>query len=169
MKFHWFPFSSRREMCRTNFWRKKERRRIIIRNGANTMSPQTLLEGHNNKKWYDLKDHNMAPKQWISIRNIINYLETKFRPNWRIFVYWRPFFVQNGHRSKPKWPPHGAACLTPYKYSFPLKSVRFWILNDFFNFYIGGYFENFKNKEHNFEWWSIFVSRFKMICCTVWI
>jgi hypothetical protein len=23
--------------------------------------------------------------------------------------------------------------------------------NDFFNFYIGGHFENFKNKEHNFE------------------
>jgi hypothetical protein len=22
---------------------------------------------------------------------------------------------------------------------------------DFFNFYIGGHFENFKNKEHNFE------------------
>ena len=37
----------------------------------------------------------------------------------------------------------------------------------FFIFYIGGYFENFKNKEHNFEWWSIFVSSLKWIRCTV--
>ena len=51
------------------------------------------------------------------------------------------------------------ACLTPCKYPFPLKS-------SFLNlkiFYIGGHFENFKNKEHNFEWWSIFVSSFKRI------
>jgi hypothetical protein len=40
----------------------------------------------NNKIWYDLKDHNIAPKQWISIRNIIIYLETKLCPNRRIFV-----------------------------------------------------------------------------------
>jgi Ulp1 family protease len=33
----------------------------------------------------------------------------------------------------------------------------------------GGHFENFNNKEHNFEWWSIFVSSFKRIHCTVWI
>jgi hypothetical protein len=43
-----------------------------------------------NKIWYDLEDHDMAPKQWISIRNIIIYLETKFCPNRRIFVFWRP-------------------------------------------------------------------------------
>ena len=35
-------------------------------------------------------DHNMAPKPWISIPNIKIYLETKFRPNRRIFVFWRP-------------------------------------------------------------------------------
>jgi hypothetical protein len=46
-------------------------------------------------------DHNMAPKPWISIPNIKIYLETKFRPNWRIFVFWRPFWIQNGHQSKP--------------------------------------------------------------------
>jgi hypothetical protein len=50
-----------------------------------------------------------------------------------------------------------------------LKSVHFWIFNDFFNFYIGGHFKNFNNKEHNFEWWSIFVSSYKRIRCTVWI
>ena len=133
------------------------------------MSPETSLGGHNkkrskhNKIWY-----YMAPKRWISIRNIIIYLETKFRPNRRIFVFWRPFLVQNGHHSKPKWSPYGAACLIPCKYPFPLKSVNFWIFNDFLNFYIG-HFENFNNKEHNFEWWSIFVSSFKRIHYMVWI
>jgi hypothetical protein len=43
----------------------------------------------------------MAPKPWISIPNIKIYLETKFRPNQRIFVFWRPFWIQNGHHSKP--------------------------------------------------------------------
>jgi hypothetical protein len=73
-------------------------------------------------------------------------LETKFRPNRRIFVFWRPFLVQNGHHSKPKWSPYGTACLIPCKYPFPLKSVNFWILNDFLIFYIGGHFENFKKQ-----------------------
>ena len=31
----------------------------------------------------------IANQQWISIHNIIIYLETKFRPNRRIFVFWR--------------------------------------------------------------------------------
>jgi hypothetical protein len=30
-----------------------------------------------------------------------------------------------------------------------LKSVHFWIFYDFFNFYIGGHFENFNNKDDN--------------------
>jgi hypothetical protein len=106
------------------------------------MFPETSFGGHNkkrskhNKIWY-----YMAPKRWISIRNIVIYLETKFRLNLRIFVFWRPFLVQDGHHSKPKWSPYGAACLTPCKYPFPLKSVNFWIFNDFLNFYIGGHFE----------------------------
>ena len=36
-------------------------------------------------------EHNMAPKPWISIPNIKIYLETKFRPNRRIFVPWLPW------------------------------------------------------------------------------
>jgi hypothetical protein len=64
-----------------------------------------------------------------------------------IFVFWRSFWIQNGRHSKPKWLQCGAACLTPCKYPFPLKSFHFWIFNDFFYFYIGGHF---KNKEHNF-------------------
>jgi hypothetical protein len=67
------------------------------------------------------------------------------------FLFWRPFWIQNDRHSKPNWSPYGAACLTPCKYLFPLKSVHFRIFNDFFNFHIGGHFENFKNKEHNFE------------------
>jgi hypothetical protein len=46
-------------------------------------------------------DHNIAPKPWISIPNIKIYLETKFLPNQRIFVFWWPFWIQNGHHSKP--------------------------------------------------------------------
>jgi hypothetical protein len=42
----------------------------------------------------------IANQRWISIRNIIIYLETKFRPNRRIFVFWRPFWIQNGRHSK---------------------------------------------------------------------
>jgi hypothetical protein len=57
----------------------------------------------------------------ISNRNIIIYLETKFRRNRRIFVLWWPFWIQNGHHRKPKLSPFGAACLTPCKYPFPLK------------------------------------------------
>jgi hypothetical protein len=33
--------------------------------------------------------------------------------------------VTNGHHSKPKWSPYGAACLTVCKYPFLLKSVHF--------------------------------------------
>jgi hypothetical protein len=72
------------------------------------ISPETSFGGHNkkrskhNKIWY-----YMAPKRWISIRNIIIYLETNFRPIRRIFVFWRPFLVQNGHHSKPKWSSYG--------------------------------------------------------------
>jgi hypothetical protein len=43
----------------------------------------------------------IANQRWISIRNIIIYLETKFRPNRRIFLFWRPFWIQNGHHNKP--------------------------------------------------------------------
>ena len=137
----------------------------------------------------------IANQRWISIRNIIIYLETKFRPNRKIFVIWRPFWIQDGHhskptmdinsqhhnllgsqissqsedfcisaaildgrQSKPKCSPYGTAGLTSCKYPFPLKSFHFWIFNNLYSFYIGCHFENFKNKEHNFEWWSIFVS-----------
>ena len=40
-------------------------------------------------------------KRLISIRNIILYLEIKFLPNRRIFVFWWPFWIQNGHHSNP--------------------------------------------------------------------
>ena len=123
--------------------------------------------------------HHSKPTSDI-IRNIIIYLETKFRPNRRIFLLWWPFWIQNGHYSQSKWSPYGAACLTSCKYPFPLKSFNFLIFSNLFWFYICGHFEmaailkwrpfwNFKNKEHNFEWWSIFVSSFKRIRCTEWI
>jgi hypothetical protein len=58
-----------------------------------------------------------------------------------------------------------------------LKSFHLKILNNLFllflflywwPFWNGGHLENFKNKEHNFDWWSIFVSSFKRISCTEW-
>jgi hypothetical protein len=39
--------------------------------------------------------------------------------------------INDGHHSKPKWSPYGAACLTPCKYPFPLKSVHFLIFKIF--------------------------------------
>jgi hypothetical protein len=32
---------------------------------------------------------------------VILILETKFRPNWEIFVFWQLFWIQNGRHSKP--------------------------------------------------------------------
>ena len=69
-----------------------------------------------------------------------------FAQNLRIFVFWRSFWIPNGRHSKPKWSQYGAACLTPCKYPFPLKTFHFWIFNDFLNFNIGGHFEHFKNR-----------------------
>ena len=43
----------------------------------------------------------IANQWWISIRNIIIYLETKCRPNQRIFVFWWPFWILNGRHRKP--------------------------------------------------------------------
>ena len=42
----------------------------------------------------------MAPKPWTSIPNIKIYLKTKFCPNRRMFLYWRPFWIKNGPHSK---------------------------------------------------------------------
>ena len=43
----------------------------------------------------------IANQRLISICNIIIYLEIKFLPIRRIFVFWRPFCIQNGRHSKP--------------------------------------------------------------------
>ena len=111
--------------------------------------------------WRITNGSQFQKQWWISIRKNKIYLETKFFPNWRGVVFSWPFWIQNGRHGKPKWLPYGAVCLTPCKYSFPLKSFHFWIFNNLFWFYIGSHLENFKNKEHNFEWWSIFFIRFQ--------
>ena len=88
-KYHISAINSYWEKCDENYLGRTE---------VKQYTPSPFGEwGYNNKIWYDLKDHNMAPKQWISICNIIIYLETKFWPNRRIFVFWRPFWIQNGH------------------------------------------------------------------------
>ena len=43
----------------------------------------------------------IANQRWISICNIIIYLEAKFHSNRKIFVFWRPFWIQHGRHSKP--------------------------------------------------------------------
>ena len=50
---------------------------------------------------FGIKMAAIANQRWISIRNIIIYLETKCRPNRRIFVFWRQFWIHNGRHSKP--------------------------------------------------------------------
>ena len=62
-------------------------------------------------------------------------METKFSPNREIFVFWRPFLIQNGRHSKPEWSPYGVACLTHCKYPFLLKSFHLKILNNLFLFF----------------------------------
>ena len=58
VKFHGFPYSSRRDMCRINFWRKKERK-----NNNNNNNNK------NNKKKKRSK-HNISPK--LCLGDIIN-------------------------------------------------------------------------------------------------
>jgi hypothetical protein len=53
--------------------------------------------------------------------------------------------------------------LLPVNIHFHWNLFIFEFLTICFNFYICGHFENFKNKEHNFEWWSIFMSSYKRI------
>jgi hypothetical protein len=103
----------------------------------------------------------MAPKRWISIRNIIIYLETKFRPNRRIFVFWWPFLVQNGRHMVQH-------VLLPVHIHFHWNLFIFKFLMIFLIFILVAILKILKT-EHNFEWCSIFVSCFKRIRCTVWI
>ena len=97
-----------------------------------------------------------------------NLLGNQISPKSEVFVFWRSFWIQNGCHSKPKWSQYGAACLTPCKYPFQLKSFNFWIFNDFLNFYIGGHFENFNDDlflcqvSKGSAVWSEF-----NICCTL--
>ena len=45
-------------------------------------------------------EHHSKPTMNINSQHHI-YLETRFRPNRRIFVFWRPFWIQNGRHRKP--------------------------------------------------------------------
>ena len=135
--------------------------RYQVARAKSTWKPNfAQIRGFLDSKWQPYQT-----KRWISIRNIIIYLEAKFRPNRRIFVFWQPFWIQNGRHMVQH-------VLLPVNIHFHWNLLIFLFLTiylNFFNFYIGGHFENFKNKEHNFEWWSIFVSSFKRFRCTEWI
>ena len=114
--------------------RKKERRIIII---------IIIIRTRYDMIWRIINGSQFQKRWRISICKNKIYLEIKFYPNRRIFVFWWPFWIQNGHNSKPKWSPYGAACFTPCKYPFPLKSFHLWIFKNlfwFFNFSIGSHF-----------------------------
>ena len=130
----------------------------------------------------EIGDHwQFDDQRWISIRNTIIYLETKFCPNRRILHFgghlgfkmaaianqrWISIrniiiYLETQFRPNRKifvfWSPYGAACFTSCKYPFLLKSFHFWIFNDFLNFYIGGHFENSKTWMHHLRWGSTFL------------
>ena len=68
---HWYQFPTSKSTWKPNFAQIGE---------------SLYFGGH-----FGFKMTAIANKRWISIRNIIIYLETKFRPNRMIFVFWRPF------------------------------------------------------------------------------
>ena len=78
--------------------------------------------------------------------------KSTWKPNFAqiggFFVFWRPFWIQYGHNSKPKWSPYGAAWFTPCKHPFPLKSFHFWIFNNLFLFLKFLYWQPFSNGGH---------------------
>ena len=86
--------------------------------------------------WSEGSYGSQFQKRWrLSIRKNNGYLESKFCPNRRIFVFWRTFWIQNGRHSTPKWTPYGEVCLTTCKYPFPLKSLFiFSFLTIYFDF-----------------------------------
>ena len=50
----------------------------------------------NDMIWRIINGSQFQKPWWISIRKNKIYLETKFCPNRRICVFWRPFWIQNG-------------------------------------------------------------------------
>ena len=62
----------------------------------------------------------IANQRWLSIRNIIIYLETKFRPNQRIFVFGSHFIPWLPWQRLPFWffstPPKAATYYEGYSY-----------------------------------------------------
>jgi hypothetical protein len=52
---------------------------------------------------FGFKKATTANQRWISIRNIITYLETKFRPNRRIFVFGGHFVRWFPWQRPPFW------------------------------------------------------------------
>ena len=100
-RFHKVWSRHLRKMCRTNFWRKKERRRRIIRTRYDMIwriitwlpIPKTMTD-------INSQEQNSKPTMDINSQHH-NLFENQFHPNRRIFVFWRPFWIQNGHHSKP--------------------------------------------------------------------
>ena len=77
-RFHKVWSRHLREMCQTNFWRKKEREK----------------KKNNNKIWYDLKDHNMVPNS----QNDDDYQFARTKATWKAnFAQIGGFLYFGGH------------------------------------------------------------------------
>ena len=74
-----------REMCQTNFWRKKERKK----------------KKNNNKIWYDLKDHNMVPNS----KNDDDYQFARTNATWKQILPKSEDFCILAAILDSKWPP----------------------------------------------------------------
>ena len=75
----------------------------------------------------------IANQRWISIHNIIIYLETKFRPNRRIFLFGGHFVPWLPWQRPPFWiffnPPKAATHYGGYSYKFSwslMKGIQFF-------------------------------------------
>jgi hypothetical protein len=81
-RFHKVWSRHLREMCRTIFWRKKERKKNNNNNlNCHCKAIADITPPHGSQ----------FKKPWrLSIRKSKIYLETKFCRNWRIFVKWPP-------------------------------------------------------------------------------
>jgi hypothetical protein len=66
------------------------------------------------------------------------YLETKVHPNRSIFVFWRPFCIQNGRHSKPKW--------SPLNIHFHWNLFIFEFFTIYFDFILAAILKIFKTK-----------------------
>jgi hypothetical protein len=76
----------------------------------------------------------IANQRWISIRNIIIYLEAKFRPNLRIFVFGSHFILWLPWQWSPFWIVSTPQKLPHTTVDIPTKWIIIWLPNHGYQF-----------------------------------